>query len=59
MNLDVNTILDLIKAGPIAMLVLGGVYEWYVWGPTYRREIAEKEAWKAIALRLLNIAEKT
>lgn len=58
MTLDLDTLIKLIQLGPAGLLIVGGIMEWYVWGPTYRREVQEKESWKEIALRSLNIAEK-
>lgn len=58
MTLDIDTLIKLIQLGPAGLLIIGGVMEWYVWGPTYRREVQEKESWKEIALRSLNVAEK-
>ena len=58
MILDIETLIKLIQLGPAALLIVGGIYEWYVWGPTYRRAIADRDAWREIALRSLNVAEK-
>lgn len=58
MTFDLDTLLKLLQAGPAALLIVGGMMEWYVWGPTYRRQVEETEAWKSVALRSLNVAEK-
>lgn len=58
MTFDLNVLLQVLQLGPAAALIMGGIMEWYVWGPTYRREVAEKETWKEVALRSLNVAEK-
>lgn len=55
---DISIILEVIRYGPAAVLVVGGMMEWYVWGPTYKRALEERDAWKAVALKTLNIVEK-
>lgn len=42
----------------IALLVVGGLREWYVWGPTFRRERAEKEFYRAALLRSLRLTKE-
>lgn len=46
--------------GPLAALILvGAVREWWVWGHHYRREVEEKEYWRDKALSLAGLAEQT
>lgn len=58
MTPDLDTVLKLLQAPLAALLIIGGIQEWYVWGPTYRRVIESEKSWKEIALRSLNVAER-
>jgi len=42
----------------IAFLIVGGMREWYVWGPTHRKAIAREEELKAIVFRALRVTKE-
>lgn len=41
----------------LLFIIYAGYKEWWVWGPTHRKTVAEKEEWKAAALRGATITE--
>ena len=51
----------LLDIGLAALLIAGGYFEWYVWGPAHRRRLAEKDQearfWRDMALRGTSLAE--
>jgi len=60
--MEINDILDIIsQAGVVGILVIilaGGLRQWWVFGWLYRATIEERNEWKQIALRGVNLAEK-
>lgn len=53
---------ELIKnaglAGALLVVVLGGLRQWYVWGWLYREVVKDRDEWKVMALKGINVADR-
>lgn len=47
-----------VLAAALALVIVGGIREWYVWGTSHRRMVAERDEYKAIVFRALRVTKE-